>query len=231
MLNLKIIRPYTSAYASPIKIVKKRDGSNRICVDYRKLNKITVSDPEPMKTAKDLFQKLGKLKSFSKIDLSKGYWQIPVKETDITKTAFVTPDVRYEFMRMSFGMKKSGATLVRGMRKILKDMDNVDSYVDDLLIFTDSWEAHVKTVEELLSKLQRTNRTAKPSKCVFGAKSVEFFRHNVGFDWIMPNHDKLKKGAGAKRPTTKKEVHSIAFWTVKLLSGFYSFFCKDCSTP
>ena len=89
MLNLGIIRLLTSAYASPIVIVKKRDGSNRICADYRKLNKITVSDPEPMKTAEDLFQKLVKSKCFSKIDLSKGYWQIPVKETDIAKTAFV----------------------------------------------------------------------------------------------------------------------------------------------
>ena len=209
MLNLGIIRPSTSAYASPIVIVKKKDGSNRICVDYRKLNKITVSDPEPMKTAEDLFQKLGKSKYFSKIDLSKGYWQIPVKETDIAKTAFVTPDGRYEFRRMPFGMKNSGATLVPGMRKILKDMDNVESYIDDLLIFTDSWEAHVKTVEELLSKLQRANLTAKPSKCVFGAKSVEFLGHNVGFDWIMPNDDNLEKVAGAKRPTTKKEVRSF----------------------
>ena len=138
-----------------------------------------------MKTAEDLFQKLGKSKYFSKIDLSKGYWQISVKKTDIAKTAFVTPDGRYKFRRMPFGMKNSGEILVRGMRKILKDMDNVESYIDDLLIFTDSWEAHVKTVEELQSKLQRVNLTAKPSKCVFGTKSVEFLGHDVRFDWII----------------------------------------------
>ena len=79
---------------------EKKDGSNRICVDYRKLNKVTISDPEARKTSEDLFQQLGKSKFFSKIDLSKGYWQILVAEEDIFKTAFVTPDGTYEFLQM-----------------------------------------------------------------------------------------------------------------------------------
>ena len=113
------IRKSSSPYASPVVIVKKKDGSNRICVDYRKLNKVTISDPEPTKISEDLFQQLGKSSFFSKIDLSKGYWQIPVTEEDVFKTAFLTPDGAYEFLRMSFGMKNSGATLVRGMREVL----------------------------------------------------------------------------------------------------------------
>ena len=92
MLDLGIIRESKSPYASPVVIVKKSDGSNRVCVDYRKLNKLTVFDPEPMPTAEELFQKTGNDKFFSKIDLSKGYWQIKVAEEDIPKTAFVTPD-------------------------------------------------------------------------------------------------------------------------------------------
>ena len=82
MLDLGIIRTSASSYASPIVIVKKKDGSNRICVDYRKLNKVTVANHEPMKTPKDLFQRVGKSNYFSKIDLRKGYWQIPVAEED-----------------------------------------------------------------------------------------------------------------------------------------------------
>ena len=112
MLDLGIIWTSASPCASPIVIVKKKDGSNRICVDYRKLNKVTVADPEPMKTLKDLFQRLGKSNYFSKIDLSEGYWQIPVAEEDLKKTAFVNRDGNYEFIRMPFGMKNSGATLV-----------------------------------------------------------------------------------------------------------------------
>ena len=102
MLDLGIIRTSASSYTSPIVIIKKKDGSNRICVDYCKLNKVTVADPEPMNTPEDLFQHMGKSNYFSKIDLSKEYWQIPVAEKD-KKTALVTPDENYEFTRMPFG--------------------------------------------------------------------------------------------------------------------------------
>ena len=107
-----------------------------MCVDYRKLNQVTVADPAPMTTAKDLFGKLGKCQYYSTIDLSKGYWQIPVAEEDMHKTAFVTPDGCCEFLRMPFGMKNSGAMLVRGMKKLLQDMDNVECYIDDLIVYT-----------------------------------------------------------------------------------------------
>ena len=150
MLSLGIIRESNSPFASPIVIVKKKNGSDRICGEYRKLNKLTVADPDPMITAEDLFQRLGKSKYYSKIDLSKGYWQIPVAEEDIEKSAFITPDGTYDFLRMPFGMKNSGATLVRGMRKILAGMNNPDSYIDDLIIHTNDWQAHLRVLEELL---------------------------------------------------------------------------------
>ena len=209
MLSLGIIRESNSPFASPIVIVKKKDGSNRICVDYRKLNKLTVADPEPMVTAEDLFQRLGKSKYYSKIDLSKGYWQIPVAEEDIEKTAFITPDGTYDFLRMPFGMKNSEATLVRGMRKILAGMNNVDSYIDDLIIHTNDWQAHLQVLGELLRRLREAGLRVKPSKCVFGAESVEFLGHYIGRDWITINEDNLEKTRTARRPTTKREVRSF----------------------
>ena len=106
--------------------MKKKDGSNRVCVDFRKLNKITEVDPEPMTTAEDSFRRQ---KYLSKIDLIKGYWQIPVAPEDVHKTDFVTPDGKYEFTRMPFGMVNSGATLVRGLRKILEGMTGAESEV------------------------------------------------------------------------------------------------------
>ena len=193
MLSLGIVRELSSPFASPIVIVKKKDGSDCICVDYRKLNNFTVVDPEPMTTSGDLFQGLGKSKYYSKIDLSKGYWQIPVAEEDIKKTAFVTPDSTYCFMRMPFGMKNSGATLVRGMRKILAGMSNLDSYIDNLIIHTNDWQAHLQVLEELLRCMRKAGLTAKPCKCVFGAKSVELLGHYVGRDWITVNEDNLEK--------------------------------------
>ena len=100
MLSLGIIRELNSSFAFPIVIVKKKDGSDRICVDHRKSNKLTVADTESMTTAKDLFERLGKIKYYSLTDLSKGCWQIPVAEEDIEKTAFVTPNGSYNFLRI-----------------------------------------------------------------------------------------------------------------------------------
>ena len=224
MLDMGVIRKSSSPYASPVVIVKKKDGSNRICVDYRKLNKVTISDPEPMRTSEDLFQQLGKSKFFSKIDLSKGYWQIPVAKEDIVKTAFVTPDGTYEFLRMPFGMKNSGATLVRGMREVLSGISGVESYIDDLIVFSRDWETHLRTLEELLKRLSEVNLTARPSKCIFGASTVEFLGHDVGYDWITPNDDNLEKIARAKRPVTKKEVRSFCG-----LLGYYRDYIPSCA--
>ena len=169
MLDLGIIRASTSPYASPIVIVKKKDGTNRICVDYHKLNKVTVADPQQMKTPEDLFQRLGKSSYFSKIDLSEGYWQILVAEKNVKKTAFVTPDGNYEFIRMSFGMKNSGATLVQGLRMLISNLESVDSYIDDLIVYTEDWDTHIRVLGELMNRLQQANLTACPTKCVFGA--------------------------------------------------------------
>ena len=119
MLEMGVVRPSKSPYASPIVMVKKKDGSNRVCVDFRNLNKITEVDPEPMTMAEDLFCRVSSMKYLSKIDLTKRYWQIPVAPDDVYKTAFVTPDGQYEFLRMSFGIVNSGATLVRGWTKVL----------------------------------------------------------------------------------------------------------------
>ena len=112
MLEMGVVRPTTSTYTSPIIMVKKKDGSNKVCVDFRKLNKINKVDHEPMMTAEDQFRRLSGKKYLSKVDLTKGYWQISVAPEDVYKTAFVTSDGQYEFSQMLFGMVNSGATLV-----------------------------------------------------------------------------------------------------------------------
>ena len=153
MMDTGIVRESSSPYTSPLVAVKKKDGFNRMCIDYRKLNVVTVADPAPMTTAEDLFGKLGKCHYYSTINLSKGYWQIPVAEEDIRKTAFVTPEGCYEFLRMPFGMKNSGATLVRGIRKLLQDVDNVECYIDDLIAYTKNWATHLPMLDKLVIKL------------------------------------------------------------------------------
>ncbi|GFS14366.1 zinc finger protein [Elysia marginata] len=149
MEDLKIIRKSSSPYSSPVVVVKTKDGSNRVCIDYRRLNKITTFDPQPMTPPADVFQGMEKDQYFSKLDLSKGYWQIPVRKEDIPKTAFVTMDCHYKFLRMPFGMMNSGATLTRAVKKLLCGMGNVADYIDDLLVHTETWEAHDENVEKV----------------------------------------------------------------------------------
>ena len=110
---------------------------------------------------------------------------------------------------MPFGMKNSGATLVRGLRMLISDLENVDSYIDDLIVCTEDWNTHIRVLDELMNRLQQANLTARPAKCVFGAKSVEFLSHQVDFDWITVNNDNVEKIRMAQRPTTKKKFRSF----------------------
>ena len=115
MLKMEIITPIDSPYASPVVIVKKSDGSNRFCIDYRKLNRITQFDAEPIEYPDEIFFRLSKGRFFSKLDLSKGYWQIPVKRSSQSATAFITSEGLYAFQFMPFGLENSGATFCRMM--------------------------------------------------------------------------------------------------------------------
>ena len=179
MIKMGVIRESSSPYASPVVVVKKKDNTNRVCVDYRKLNKLTVFDPEPMPTAEHLFQKLSGDKFYSKIDLSKGYWQMTIAEEDIQKTAFVKPDGSYEFFKMPFGMINSAATLKRAMKKLLEDLANVDFYWDDILVHTCTWEEHIRALRELFSRLVQAGLTIRPTKCLFGVNIVDFLGHRL----------------------------------------------------
>ena len=222
MMKMGVIRESNSPYASPVVVVKKKDGSNRVCVDYRKLNKLTVFDPEPMPAAVDLFQKLNGDKFFSKVDLSKGYWQVTIPEVDTPKTAFVTPDGSYEFLKMPFGMVNSAATLKRGMKNLLKGMKNVEFYWDDILVHTRTWEDHLKTLGELFSRLAQAGMTIRPSKCVFGADSIDFLGHQLQQGLIGLHEDNVAKIRKAPRPTTKKQVRSFMG-----LAGYYRDFIPN----
>ena len=163
MIKMGLIRESSSPYASPVVVVKKKDNTNRVYVDDRKLNKLTVFDPEPIPTAEHLFQKLSGEKFYSKIDLSKGYWQITIPEEDIQKTAFVTPDGSCEFLKMPFGMINSAATLKRAMKKLLEDLANVDFYWDDILVHTRTWEEHIRALRQLFSRLVQARFTIRPT--------------------------------------------------------------------
>ena len=216
MLKLGVIEPSDSPYAHPIVMVRKPDGSNRFCIDFRRLNKITVFDPEPMPNQQDLFASLAKSKYFSKIDLTKGYWQIPMKESDKPKTAFLTPGGQFQFRYMPFGLVTAGAQFTRMMRQVLKGIPNVVNYIDDILVYTETWEEHLKTIERVLCSLREANLAARPSKCYMGFSSIDFLGHELGDGTIHTSKRLTQKAVDAPRPETKKQVRSFLG-----LTGYY----------
>ena len=193
MIEMKVIRRLESPYASPVVVVRKRDGTNRICVDYRRLNRINIPDPEPITPMVELVQKHGNGNFFTKLDLSKGYWHIPVDEKDISKTAFVIPYGCYEFLKMPVGMMNSSATLVRAVRKLFQGMEKVDSYVDNTIVHTLTWQDHGIVFHEVLERILRAGLTVRPSKCLIGAEALDFIGHHIGKGMIEPNEENISK--------------------------------------
>lgn len=209
MLKLGVIERSDSKYASPIVLVKKKDGSIRFCVDFRKLNRVTIFDPEPIPNADTLMAQVATARYFTKLDLTKGYWQIPITDSDKEKTAFITSEGLYQFTVLPFGMVNAPATFTRMMRKLLEKQSNVISYIDDILIFTDTWEEHMRTTNQVLERLRNAQLTAKPSKCIVAYDSLEFLGHVVGNGQLKPQPEKITKIMNASRPRSKKEVRSF----------------------
>ena len=222
MLEMQVIEPSESPYASPIVLVKKKDGTNRFCVDFRKLNRITIFDAEPMPNPDDIFACLANDVVFTKLDLTKGYWQIPLKDDIREKTAFVTPDGLYQFRVMPFGLVNAPATFTRLMRQLLRDLPDVHNFIDDILIHSSSWTEHLHTMKEILRRLRKANLTAKPSKCMVGFTKIEFLGHVIGSGQLQPHPDKLDKIKNAPRPETKKELRSFLG-----LAGYYRKFIAN----
>lgn len=216
MLRQGIIERSTSAYNAPLVPVKKPDGTLRVCVDFRGLNKILVSDAEPIPRVDVVFAKVAGKKYFSKLDLTKGYWQIPMEESSKEKTAFSCSQGLFQFRFMPFGLKTAAATFTKLMRTVLNGLRNVEHYIDDILIATDTWEEHLDTLEELFRRIQQAGMTIKPSKCKFGYSDITFLGHKLGMGRVATKEDILEKIQAARPPKTKKEVQSFLG-----LTGFY----------
>lgn len=209
MLELGVIEESHSPYASPVVLVKKKDGSVRFCVDFRKLNQITIFDSEPIPDQEEIYTRISNKYYFSKFDLSKGYWQVPLAETVKALTAFITPDGLFQFTTMPFGLVNAQASFSRLMRKVLREIEGVDNYVDDILVYSSSWEEHVLKLKQLLKRLREVNLTARPSKCYIGFEKLEFLGHVIGLGQLAPNPVKVKAVQQAPPPKTKKQLRSF----------------------
>jgi len=186
-----IIRRSDSPWSSPLHMVKKPNGEWRPCGDYRRLNAATTPSSYPVPNLLDFTAQLQGSRIFSKIDLIKGYYQVPMSEDDIRKTAVITPFGLWEFCRMPFGLRNSGCTFQRMMDEILGDLPFCFIYVDDLLVASKDDAEHRRHLETIFRRLQEAGLVINPEKCEFGRSSVEFLGHRVTSDGVSPLPEKV----------------------------------------
>ena len=223
LLELGIIQPSVSPWSSSIVTVKKKDGGVRICIDYRAVNAITQPDPYQMPLIDDILEALACAKFISKVDLNKGFHQIPVDPSHYQKTAFCTPWGKYEFRVMPFGVRNGPSVFQRLMDQVLnRDSDSAVVYIDDIAIFSSSWEQHCQDIRKILGRLRGAGLTANTKKCLWGQTHCEFLGHLVGGGMVSPAALKVEAVRQFTQPKTKTQVRQFLG-----LTGYYRRFVED----
>ena len=227
MLNSNIIRPSTSPWSSPIVIVPKKDGTRRMCVDFRKLNNITsTKNSYPLPDIQDILSCLKGAKVYSCIDLKSGYWQIKMAEEDRPKTAFICHKGLFEFNIMPFGLCSAPPIFQELMNLVLGDAINNFAfvYLDDIIVFSNSYEEHLEHLQIIFNRLRSANLRIKPSKCAFALEEVEFLGHRVSASGIKPDPNKVAVIKELQPPTNIKQVRSFMG-----MIGYYRRFISNFS--
>lgn len=211
MLKSGVISPSNSAWASPIILVDKKDGRKRVCVDFRKVNKILKKNSFPLNNIEDILSNLGQSKWFSTLDLKNGYWQIEVDEKDREKTAFVCQSGLYHFNVMPFGLSSAPPVFQELMNKVLGEAINkyCFAFLDDIIVFSDSFEQHVSHLESIFQKLEKAGLKLKPSKCHFLKEKINFLGHVVSQNGIEPDPEKIDVIQKLRAPRNVREVRSV----------------------
>ena len=226
LLAAGILRTSHSPWSSPMVPVKKPDGSVRLCIDYRKLNSVTSSDPYAIPLIEELLDKVGNATYLTKIDLNKGFYQIKMAEADIDKTAFCSPWGKYAFTHMPFGLRNAPATFQRHMTAILSGLEEFTGvYFDDVIVYSQTWKDHLVHLQETLGRLRKHGLTAKPSKCVWGVAELVYLGHTVGHGKLSVPECRVVTLRKFHQPVTKHDLRAF-LGTV----GYYRRFIKDFAT-
>ncbi|CAF5169031.1 unnamed protein product, partial [Rotaria magnacalcarata] len=227
LLQCELIRPSYSPYAAPALLVAKHDGTWRMVVDYKKLNNITIKDNHPLPNMEQTIQVLGNgYQFFSKFDMKSGFWQIPIEEEDRHKTAFITPEGLYECNVLAQGLKNSPPSFQRVMADILSPYRQFALvYIDDIMVYSRSFEEHLKHIHQVLSILSQHNFQLNPSKCSIFRQQIDYLSHTISEQGVKPNNEKIQAIIKLREPTTLAEANKFLgaiSWYRKFIPRFAS---------
>lgn len=226
LLNAGIIRESESSFASPIVVVRKKNGDVRLCVDYRKLNMQTIKDAYALPNLEESFSALAGSQWFSVMDLKSGYYQVEMEEEDKPKTAFTCPLGFWEFNRMPQGITNAPSTFQRLMERCMGDihLKEVLVFLDDLIVYSDTLEEHESRLINVLGRLRDYGLKLSPDKCKFFQTDVRYLGHIVSREGVKTDPDKIRALKTWPRPQNLKELRSFLGF-----SGYYRRFIKDYS--
>ena len=223
MLACGAIRPSKSPWSSNVVLVRKKDGSLRLCLDFRRLNEKTVRDAYMLPRIEETLDSLQGARWFSSLDLQSGYWQVEVEEQDKPKTAFSVGNLGfYECNRMPFGLTNAPATFQRLMEKALADLPNCFAYLDDIIIYSSgSFSDHLLKLERVFERLLDFNLKLKPSKCHLFLQRIKYLGHVISTEGVETDPDKTEAIRNWPQPTTVHELRqALGFF------GYYRRFVK-----
>ncbi len=224
MLDNGIAEPCCSNWASPCLLVKKSDSTFRPCTDYRKVNNVTKADLYPLPRMEDCIDQVGSAKYVSKFDLLKGYWQVPLTKRACEIAAFITSTGLFSYTVMPFGLRNATATFQRLMNRVVSGLEGCAVYLDDVVVYSDSWEEHVRRVRALFERLVWARLTVNLAKCEFAKATVTYLGKVVGQGVFCPVEAKVQAVKHFPQPSTKKELMRFLG-----MAGYYRAFCKNFS--
>ena len=209
LLEANIIRPSSSPWSSSVVLVPKPHNEKRLCIDYRKVNAITIPDMFPLPRIQDILDSLSGSKWFTVFDLKSGYYQTFIDEKSIQKTAFTTADGHYEFIRTPFGLKNAPSQFSRFMQMLFGNRKFISLYLDDLTIHSSSFEDHIKHIRITVDILKQHNLKINKKKCVWFADTIKLLGHIVSGGIVKMDPEKIKAIMERKPPTNRKQVQEF----------------------